>query len=346
MLVTPDDLLVTSTNRRLSTEQKWGHVKIHANVYARVDALSPDSDFWVIGQRVTEARVLAMNLLGESSPDAPRPFGLQSAMVIHGLSSTDPSSPITRRIPSGPNRVIRLPEVLVGDTTIRPTVVRNSYLNVGPRTPQSGPFDLIVESLEEAAVDICRKLKPRIAIAEVSKIMRHLVGFDRRLPVSERKAEMRLKSEIRRINDDMPSRWRRRVADRVLALADAGADSPGEASLKWMVCSALEAGGVSALRVASQYRVSDGFSSYYLDLAIPQEKIAIEFDGMAKLETLSSDKWEKLREEKGRKDDLRAEGWRFIRIASYDMGNPTACMFKVVDRLNRLGVPAQIPEDW
>ncbi len=346
MHVVPEDLIITTRGSRLSARDRRTYVHIYSNVYVRAEALMPRADFWVAGQRVAEARLLALRAVVRDTTKTPITFVSQSALVAWGVKPTNHNPPVRWRGEVGSNKTIEFPVVKVGNVTIDKTVASRDRKNVGPRSPVEVVPGIFADPLSLVAVDLARCLPPTTAIAEVSAILRNEVEPSRVPTQFDRAREEELRQAALAANEEVPSRKGRYRASEVIRQAYAGAESPGEAALKWMLVESLRAGNLSHLKVVEQYRVLCGGIAYYLDLAIPEQMIAVEFDGMGKLETTRDGGRGKLYDEKAREDELRSLHWGFIRISSRELKNRHQAMGKLVEGLNRLGVPARFPQRW
>ncbi len=354
MLIQPENIILSGSGaRRLRAAQLRSHTRIYLHAFVETESLAPGRDPWIIAPRVAQARILAVNLIMPPTARDPKVFVRESSLIAHGIKTVDGSPPVVRRVRSGSRKPLFLPTVKVGDVEIPASVVRTSRLNVGERA--SAPVvrsdrarDLAVPGLSadstlEAAVDIARTNPPWTAIVDVSSVLRHESKFTRwDLGPSRLRAE-RLRTHLLRINSDMPTSWNRKKADRILMAADAGAESPGEARLRGMVLAALSGGPDADIAVVSQFVVGSAWGQYFLDLAIPSRRIAIEFDGITKLLPNSTDLRAKIRDEKAREDRIRSFGWSFIRFTSDELLRPDTAMAKLINELSRLGLVADVP---
>lgn len=119
-------------------------------------------------------------------------------------------------------------------------------------------------------------------------------------------------------------------ARRVLALADARAESPGESLCRWAV---VEAGLVAPeLQVAVATRIG----TFWLDLGWPEQKVAIEFDGFVKYSGADGRTApEVVFAEKRRQDALVELGWVIVRVTWADLRRPELIAARVRTALHR-----------
>ncbi|MFC7879729.1 hypothetical protein [Isoptericola sp. NPDC057391] len=167
---------------------------------------------------------------------------------------------------------------------------------------------LPVTSMERTAVDCARTLSFEAALVVMDCALRH--GADRSL--------------VRRILDE--SRGKRGVvqARRVLDLADAGAESPGETLTR---CGLIEAG---LPRPTTQIPVLTSLGPRWLDLGWPAAKVGIEFDGEVKYTELADGDPDRVRRrERARQLAIEAEGWRIVRSDWPDIDHPHAFHVRV-----------------
>ena len=102
------------------------------------------------------------------------------------------------------------------------------------------------------------------------------------------------------------ARW---VIDR----ADAGCESPGEA----LVLLALLRAGIEGITTQEEVHVAG--HTYFVDIALPDLKIAIEFDGRIKYGDTVNEVHESIEAEQRRQRDLERAGWTVIRVRWSDL---------------------------
>jgi len=113
-------------------------------------------------------------------------------------------------------------------------------------------------------------------------------------------------------------------ARQVLALADDGAESPGETLTRW----ALLSGGLPV--PTTQVPIETHLGTFWADLGWPEWRLVLEYDGRAKYALLTSDA---LMREKRRQDAIGEAGWRMIRVTWADLRDPGQVVRRVVDAL-------------
>ncbi|SDN17567.1 hypothetical protein SAMN05216355_10159 [Actinomyces ruminicola] len=109
----------------------------------------------------------------------------------------------------------------------------------------------------------------------------------------------------------------------VAAIADPRAESPGESVLRGVV----HAVGLPAPEVQERWADDGEMTEYFLDLAWPEYRLALEFDGYGKYRSA-----EDLRNEKHREMRLRnTGGWRVHRVEWGDLRDREALGRRLVD---------------
>lgn len=123
-------------------------------------------------------------------------------------------------------------------------------------------------------------------------------------------ARKRLETAVRQ----HPSRRHRRVLRRALDLLDRRAESPKESELRVLLIEA----GFPAPAVNHVVRTTDESFVARVDLAYPQLKIAIEYEGDHHRE--NKDQW---RKDLKRRRRLEALGWLYLAVTQADLDDPT-----------------------
>ena len=164
-----------------------------------------------------------------------------------------------------------------------------------------------VTSLERTAVDCARSLRPASALVVADSALR--LG-----------AEVRL---LEKILDESAGKRGVIQARQILRIADARSESPGETLLRW---AALDAGFPV---LVPQFSVATWRGEFRLDLAWPELRIGLEFDGMVKYAGGMGDPAERLLAEKLREDALREAGWAILRVTWGDLED----LERLADRL-------------
>ncbi|XBH20760.1 hypothetical protein V5R04_11045 [Jonesiaceae bacterium BS-20] len=181
--------------------------------------------------------------------------------------------------------------------------------------PEDNPWLVIRDavratSYEITAVEMMRQLSPADALVIADFAVR--IGC----PLEE----------LQTFNLELKMPRMRTQTERILALADPGAESPQESRLRYRVLSA----GLG--KVTTQHQIRTDRGVFYLDIAIAELKIAIEYDGESKYFDSNDLIREKLRE-----DAIRAQGWEFIRVTKADLRNSSQLVRKMKESAMRRG---------
>lgn len=119
-------------------------------------------------------------------------------------------------------------------------------------------------------------------------------------------------------------------ARRVVALADPRSESPGESVVRWIVHEA----GLPAPEPAHAVVTARG--TYWVDLAWPEVRVAVEFDGAVKYSGGDyGDPAQRLWREKLRQDALGEAGWVVLRVVWSDLGAPELVVRRVREVMQR-----------
>jgi len=128
-------------------------------------------------------------------------------------------------------------------------------------------------------------------------------------------------------------------AREVAAIVRSRVRSPNESRLRLLMVS----GGLPEPEV--NYLVDDEptFRSREIDLAFPEWKVAVEFDGRHHIERVGQ--WNK---DILRREDLEAMGWRFVIITSSSMyAEPLRVLIRITDKIVSAGGPRiALRDDW
>ena len=120
------------------------------------------------------------------------------------------------------------------------------------------------------------------------------------------------------------------VARRAVTWADARAESPGESAARW-VCLA---GGLPAPDL--QHAIRTRLGTFYADLAWPELRVVVEFDGVVKYTGTYGPGGEALVAEKRRQDAIEEAGWRVIRVTWADLKDPDDLAVRVARAARRV----------
>ena len=104
-------------------------------------------------------------------------------------------------------------------------------------------------------------------------------------------------------------------AQRILSAIDPGCSNPAEAALAWVVRS------LCPYDFWTQYELSAGGQRFFADIAIPQRKLIIEFDGIEKLGSTQGEFDRAKRSWVQREQALQDQDWRFLRVNWQDFND-------------------------
>lgn len=172
---------------------------------------------------------------------------------------------------------------------------------------------LPVTTLERTVLDCARALPAREGLVVADAALRR--GADPE-GLRHRSHEARSRGAVR--------------ARAVLAVADAGAESPGESVTRY----AILRHGLPAPR--TQLVVPTRLGTFRADMGWDEWRLLVEFDGFVKYgELAGGDPARVLYREKGRQEAIEEEGWRILRVTTPDLRSEQ----QVADRVRRM-VPA------
>lgn len=167
---------------------------------------------------------------------------------------------------------------------------------------------LPVTTLERTAVDCARSLSLAAALPLMDCALRH--GADDRV-IAQILEESRGKRGVVR-------------ARRVLELADAGAESPGES----LVRLALIEEGLG--RPETQVRVGTALGDKWVDVGWPRARVGVEFDGEVKYGELAGGDPDGVRRRQAvRQAAIEDQGWRIERAGWDDVEDPGPMLARV-----------------
>ena len=183
-----------------------------------------------------------------------------------------------------------------------------------PRRDRTELLGLPVTTLERTVVDCARGLAGAQALVVADSGLR--AGAD--------------PAVIQAILEESAGTRGVRRARSVVALADARAESPGESIVRWIVHDAGLPAPTPGLAVDTR------LGRRWLDLAWPELKVAIEFDGAVKYAGGDfGDPGERLWREKLRHDALVEAGWVVLRVVWADLTDPDALVRRVREAMRR-----------
>lgn len=285
-------------------------VRIAPGYYLDAEAITAHSEPPVI---VALARLLALQHkhphLIVSGPTAAWLRGLP-LLHQHPLHVTTVSDQHPRPIP--------LPEIHSGPLHI-PAVTVRPHRPRGGRSPAMNRYDgdIMGATLEDTIIDCALALDREEAFVVACAGLHELARYRRFYRDDSRQREehnrMRLLHMIAPAGQGTKhvtsARW-------VLAHADAGCDSAGESRLLYL----LVQSGLQGLE--TQYPVLASNKWYFIDVAIPEHRIGIEFDGRGKYGSDIDSVHRSIEAEERRQRLLEAQGWRIRRFRWEALAHP------------------------
>lgn len=254
-------------------------------------------------------------------------FTRESAMLIHGLPCWAHNPCVSIRV-AGSFTPSSLPSVIMNTHRIPAVRVRSTYGKYTNAEPQR-IGGLLVDSLEETALQMALKARPLDAVIAVSGIIKALSRFDRFRQPASRQREKIVKAgllDALRTLGPIPGK---RQAEAVLTLSNAGCETIGEQALLFALAT------VMPYEVHTQHEVVIRGHSYFLDFAIPSLKIAFEFDGLIKMGSDHESFQRAQRALLSRQRELEDAGWTVVRVAWEELMDLAALRAKLVGRVAR-----------
>lgn len=290
----------------------------------------PNQALWEQQREMTTARAIAAL---RTCPSA-RALTHESAALLHGLPLLNPEPDVRVAVPSLPRTGRRsLGRALYSDFR-GSTWGREVSLVRSSRSLDGEDVTLIagipVTTLRRTIVDCAMDLPARESICVVDAGLRRLCQPDRwggRCTADPDDERARLLDLL----ESLPARRGVRRARAVLSFASPWAESPGESVLRWR----LAVDGVPD--PVLQQVVEDREHRWFIDLAWPASRLAVEFDGYSKYGDA-----EDLRAEKRRELRLQALGWTVLRFDWAGIGRSEELTTRVRARLAPDEEPAPV----
>ena len=236
------------------------------------------------------------------------------AAYLLGLPADDQIEKLTLYAPSRDcPRQIHFPAITVEKnerfSAVTTTVSR-------PRSPVSSIkyLGFRIATPARVIVDCARLLDDRHGFPIACAGLARACQFDRFHQEASRDREDEARRKFHQTLDDTPRNTRGRGQARwIIDHADAGCESPGEA----LVLLALLRAGIEGITTQEEVHVAG--HTYFIDIALPNLKIAIEFDGRIKYGDTVDEVHESIEAEQRRQRDLERAGWTVIRVRWSDL---------------------------
>ncbi|MDO4792486.1 MAG: hypothetical protein Q3999_08400 [Buchananella hordeovulneris] len=289
------------------------------------------------------ARIFAT---AEASPGEPV-FALHSALALWGVEGWVGNPDVVVRDENG-NRTTRYPEVQV-EREVFPAVKRRRITGL-TAAPPVRIHGVLAERLQELAFQFAARTHPLEAVVAISGIMRQMAqpgpgASANRAELAAREPEVR-EALLSKWDQGVPQA--RPVRSRLaLAASSALCESVGERVMLYLLST------LTSAPISPQLPVTVQGKQFYLDFALPEQRTAVEFDGVGKLGTTDrqfNDEKQKWAERQGL---LLAAGWKLSRFTWKDIFDLPAARARLaletgLDREplgehSRLWVPPPLP---
>ena len=215
-------------------------------------------------------------------------------------------------------RPVTLPEIHAGHLHV-PAVTVRPHRPRGGRSPAMNRYDgdLMGATLEDTIIDCALALDREEAFVVACAGLHELARYRRFYRDDSRRREENNRSRLLRLIGSIGPHTPGRTSARwVITHADAGCESAGESRLLYL----LVRGGLQGLE--TQYPVSAANKWYFIDIAIPEHRIGIEFDGRGKYGSDVNSVHRSIEAEERRQRLLEAQGWRIRRFRWEALAHP------------------------
>lgn len=304
--------------RRLAHHAQLGKLtRIAPGYYLDTEAITAHPD---PGTVVALARLAAIQHkhphLITSGPTAAWLFGLP-LLEAHPLHVTT----VSNQHPSP----INLPEIHAGSLHFPAMAVR-PHRPHGGRSPSMirHDGDLLSTTLEDTVVDCALSLDEEEAFVVACAGLHELARYRRFYRDDSRQREEHSRKRLLRLLGVSSQGRRHAISARwIVTHADAGCESAGESRLLYL----LVRGGLQGLE--TQYPISAANKWYFIDIAIPEHRIGIEFDGRGKYGSDVDSVHRSIEAEERRQRLLEAQGWRIRRFRWNALAHPAEVIAQI-----------------
>lgn len=255
----------------------------------------------------------------------------EAAALVHGLWLRRGETDIRIAVPTTPKRTRQpLAPVSFTDGDIPHLSGAGRAVSLRRRRSRLRAEDveavngLPVTTLLRTAVDCAFDLPARESITIVDSAMWALCRPDRFNPEQAMARWERIRTQLlAAVEDEGPRRGAVR-ARAVAAMASPFSESPGESLTRRLVVAL----GLPSPELQHEVTLNAGGGQRFLDLAWPDLRLAIEFDGRSKY-SVNNDVWE----EKLRQDAIGAMGWSFMRVTYADLNDEGQLASRIMERM-------------
>ena len=305
-------LLIVDENNTavcLHRRHKTGEIlRITAGVYIETEAFAD------LNPRDCQALVFAARLCALSVRHPSYTLSGPAIASLLGLPGTGSLEKLVIYVPSRScSRLVHFPEIVIDDNIRIPSVTVRTCRPSHP-VPSIEYLGFRIATPARVLVDCARLLSDKRGFPIACAGLARACQFDRFHQEASRDREDEARRKFHQALDDTPRNARGRGQARwIIDHADAGCESPGEA----LVLLALLHAGINGL--ATQEEVHIDGHTYFIDIALPDLKIAIEFDGRIKYGETVDQVHDSIEAEQRRQRDLERAGWKVIRVRWSDL---------------------------
>ena len=254
----------------------------------------------------------------------------EAAALVHGLWLRRGETDIRIAVPTNPKRARQpLAPIDFADGSLPHLSGAGRAVSLRRRRSRLQPEDvevvngLPVTTLLRTAVDCAFDLPARESITIVDSAMRALCHPDRFNPQQAQSRWEHVRPQLlAAVEAEGPRRGAVR-ARAVVAMASPFSESPGESLTRRLVVAL----GLPPPELQHEILLEAG-GQRFLDLAWPDLRLAIEFDGRSKY-SVNDDVWE----EKLRQDAIGAMGWSFMRVTYADLNDEERLTSRIMKRM-------------
>ena len=304
-----------------------GQLRLYRGAYVQLPFDPSSAKPWDIWESIAMARIIASVQQGDPTPLV---VGT-SALLLHGVQGWIANPNVELYQPK--RRISQLiPPCRCG--TVPMPAVRRVYRRTPPitseRTRVSG---LLTEHPYDALIRCAMHDDALQAFALGCSALRKWCDFSNfSQDVCRGRAENIRKEILSRLERERGRRGCVR-AQRILSSIDPGCDNPAEAALTWVVRA------LCPYEVSTQYELSTGGRRFFADIAIPQRKLIIEFDGIEKLGSTQGEFDRAKRSWVQREQALQDQGWRFLRVNWLDFNDWNALRGRISHAIGVASTP-------
>lgn len=306
--------LVLTAGREAASFEPGQLVRIRRGVALRLPPGAVGAPRWEIVSAVGQARILAT----QATAKLPLVFTNESALLLMGIDGWVQNPDVLVRC-DGRKMPQTLPAVQVGKTVV-PGVERRQSWARAPLPPRRCR-GVMVDDPAVVAVHFAATSHPLEAVVALSGLMRLMVleacgGRASREAIAAQAPQVR--ARLHGLVEGLSYVPDRRRAHQLINAADPGCESLGERVVLYVLST------LTGAPVVCQQSVEAGGRSYFVDLAVPHLRLAIEFDGVSKLGSTDRELRESRYAWVERQAAIVNAGWRVVRYRWEDLRDLSA----------------------